>query len=70
MSTSTHGPITQAARLRLSTVGPNPTLLTRPHDRIVLPMSVGAPAMSISTIVVALNAQLHRRLRLRSDEAT
>jgi len=32
---------------------------------IVLPMSVGAVAMSISTIVVALNAQLLRRLRLR-----
>jgi Cu2+-exporting ATPase len=31
----------------------------------VLPMSVGALVMSISTIVVALNAQLLRRLRLR-----
>jgi Cu2+-exporting ATPase len=29
-----------------------------------LPMSVGAIAMSISTIVVALNAQLLRRLKL------
>jgi Cu2+-exporting ATPase len=37
---------------------------------IVLPMSVGALAMSISTIVVALNAQLLRRLRLRPEEAT
>ncbi len=32
---------------------------------IVLPMSVGALAMSISTIVVAANAQLLRRLQLR-----
>ena len=32
---------------------------------IVLPMSVGALAMSVSTIVVAVNAQLLRRLRLR-----
>ncbi len=31
----------------------------------VLPMSVGALVMSISTIVVALNAQLLRRIRLR-----
>ena len=35
----------------------------------VLPMSVGALAMSISTIVVALNAQLLRRLRLRPAPA-
>jgi Cu2+-exporting ATPase len=33
----------------------------------VLPMSVGAVAMSVSTIVVAANAQLLRRLRLRPD---
>jgi Cu2+-exporting ATPase len=33
----------------------------------VLPMSVGALAMSVSTIVVALNAQLLRRLRLRPE---
>jgi Cu2+-exporting ATPase len=32
---------------------------------IVLPMSVGAVAMSLSTIIVAANAQLLRRLRLR-----
>jgi P-type Cu2+ transporter len=32
---------------------------------IVLPMSVGAIAMSVSTIVVAANAQLLRRLKLR-----
>ena len=31
----------------------------------VLPMSVGALVMSLSTIIVALNAQLLRRLRLR-----
>ena len=31
----------------------------------VLPMSVGAILMSLSTIVVALNAQLLRRLDLR-----
>ncbi len=33
----------------------------------VLPMSVGAMLMSLSTIVVALNAQLLRRLDLRPD---
>ena len=37
---------------------------------VVLPMSVGALAMSISTIVVALNAQLLRGLRLRPEEPT
>jgi Cu2+-exporting ATPase len=31
----------------------------------ILPMSIGALAMSVSTIVVAANAQLLRRLRLR-----
>ena len=36
---------------------------------IVLPMSVGALAMSVSTIVVAVNAQLLRRLRLRPQPA-
>jgi Cu2+-exporting ATPase len=35
---------------------------------IVLPMSVGAIAMSLSTIVVAINAQLLRRVRLRPPE--
>jgi Cu2+-exporting ATPase len=34
----------------------------------VLPMSVGALVMSVSTIVVAFNAQLLRRLRLRPEE--
>jgi Cu2+-exporting ATPase len=34
----------------------------------VLPMSVGAVLMSLSTIVVALNAQLLRRLNLAPDE--
>jgi P-type Cu2+ transporter len=34
---------------------------------IDLPMAVGAIAMSVSTIVVAANAQLLRRLRLRRD---
>jgi P-type Cu2+ transporter len=34
---------------------------------IVLPMSVGALVMSASTIIVALNAQLLRGLRLRRD---
>jgi Cu2+-exporting ATPase len=34
---------------------------------IVLPMSVGALAMSISTIVVAVNAQLLRGLKLRPE---
>jgi P-type Cu2+ transporter len=33
--------------------------------RLDLPMSVGAIAMSMSTIIVALNAQLLRRLKLR-----
>ncbi|MFI2104336.1 heavy metal translocating P-type ATPase [Isoptericola sp. NPDC019693] len=36
----------------------------------VLPMSVGALLMSLSTVVVALNAQLLRRLDLRPDVAT
>ncbi len=35
----------------------------------ILPMSIGALVMSVSTIVVAVNAQLLRRLRLRPDEA-
>jgi len=30
-----------------------------------LPMSVGALAMSLSTIIVAINAQMLRRLRLQ-----
>jgi cation transport ATPase len=30
-------------------------------------MAVGAIAMSVSTMIVAANAQLLRRLRLRSD---
>ena len=34
---------------------------------IVLPMSIGALVMSVSTIVVAANAQLLRRLRLRPE---
>jgi Cu2+-exporting ATPase len=37
---------------------------------IDLPMAVGAIAMSVSTIVVAANAQLLRRLRLRRDSPT
>ena len=35
---------------------------------IDLPMAVGAIAMSVSTIVVALNAQLLRRVRLRPED--
>ena len=35
--------------------------------RLDLPMSVGAIAMSMSTIIVALNAQLLRRLKLRHE---
>ncbi|MEP6681125.1 MAG: heavy metal translocating P-type ATPase, partial [Chloroflexota bacterium] len=35
---------------------------------VILPMSVGALVMSVSTIVVAVNAQLLRRLRLRPVE--
>ena len=35
--------------------------------RIDLPMSVGAIAMSLSTIIVAMNAQLLRRLKLRQE---
>ncbi|HEX2754941.1 MAG TPA: copper-translocating P-type ATPase [Candidatus Limnocylindrales bacterium] len=35
-----------------------------------LPMAVGAIAMSLSTIIVAANAQLLRRLELRRDPAT
>jgi Cu2+-exporting ATPase len=34
---------------------------------IDLPMAVGAIAMSVSTIIVAANAQLLRRVRLRSE---
>ena len=37
---------------------------------IVLPMEVGAILMSLSTIVVALNAQLLRRLDLRPEAVT
>jgi Cu2+-exporting ATPase len=37
------------------------------HIGFVLPMSVGAILMSLSTIVVALNAQLLRRLDLRPE---
>jgi Cu2+-exporting ATPase len=36
---------------------------------IDLPMAVGAIAMSVSTIVVAANAQLLRRLRLRRESS-
>ena len=36
---------------------------------IILPMSVGALVMSISTIVVAVNAQLLRGLKLRPDQS-
>jgi Cu2+-exporting ATPase len=35
----------------------------------ILPMSVGALVMSVSTIIVALNAQLLRRLDLRPDRS-
>jgi len=35
---------------------------------IVLPMSVGALVMSVSTIVVAANAQLLRGLKLRPTD--
>ena len=37
---------------------------------IDLPMSVGAIAMSASTIIVAANAQLLRRLKLRHEPST
>ena len=37
------------------------------HWGLDLPMSVGAIAMSLSTIIVAANAQLLRRLELQSD---
>jgi len=36
---------------------------------IILPMSVGALAMSLSTVIVAVNAQLLRGLRLRPADA-
>jgi Cu2+-exporting ATPase len=36
---------------------------------IDMPMALGAIAMSLSTVIVAANAQLLRRLRLRPDEA-
>jgi Cu2+-exporting ATPase len=35
------------------------------HRGLELPMSVGAIAMSLSTIIVAANAQLLRRLKLQ-----
>jgi len=38
------------------------------HWGLDLPMSVGAIAMSLSTIIVAANAQLLRRLNLRPDD--
>lgn len=38
--------------------------------RIELPMSVGAIAMSTSTMIVALNAQFLRRLSLRRSPST
>ena len=37
---------------------------------IILPMSVGAILMSLSTVVVALNAQLLRRIDLRPEAST
>ena len=37
---------------------------------ILLPIAVGAIAMSASTIIVATNAQTLRRLKLRPDEPT
>ena len=37
---------------------------------ITLAPAVGAILMSVSTIVVALNAQLLRRVQLRPDDAT
>ncbi|KUI33567.1 ATPase [Mycobacterium sp. IS-1496] len=37
---------------------------------VVLPMSVGAVLMSLSTVVVALNAQLLRRIDLRPEAGT
>src|SRR5699024_7179807 len=37
---------------------------------LVMPMSVGAILMSLSTVVVAANAQLLRRLDLRPDAVT
>jgi Cu2+-exporting ATPase len=37
------------------------------HWGLDLPMSVGAVAMSLSTIIVAANAQLLRRLKLQND---
>ncbi len=37
------------------------------HWRVELPMSVGAVAMNLSTIIVAVNAQLLRRLKLQRE---
>lgn len=39
-------------------------------DGFVLPPAVGAVLVSLSTIVVALNAQLLRRIELRPDRLT
>ena len=38
------------------------------NDGFVMPMAVGAVLMSASTIIVAANAQLLRRLKLRPDD--
>jgi len=40
------------------------------HENIDLPLSVGAIAMSASTMIVAANAQLLRRLRLRHEPSS
>lgn len=37
---------------------------------LFMPMSIGAILMSLSTVVVALNAQLLRRLDLRPEQST
>ncbi|WP_168703709.1 hypothetical protein [Gordonia paraffinivorans] len=45
---------------------PNPTAGIAPIG-VIMPMSVGSILMSLTTVVVALNAQLLRRLDLRPD---
>ena len=45
----------------------NTSLIARSPWGFVLPMSVGALVMSASTIIVALNAQLLRGVRLREE---
>jgi len=56
--------------LRRVVVNLAPANLRKEGPGLDLPMAVGAIAMSVSTIVVAANAQLLRRLQLRRAPTT